>query len=347
MWMLANDTPYAAERTLVCDKNGADVWVVAVKGTFNIRPDGTTVISEKQEEVVQAPKHRDDPKTSSLLYESDLDYTKRTTDILLHGHAFAPGGKPTTQVEVTMKVDRMSKTLRVFGDRKWRVGALTMSISSPEPFVKMPLIYERAYGGRDDSSPDPNQHTWETHNPIGVGFMVKSDQPLPNVEHPRQLFRGMRKRSLPAGFGPIPRHWSPRRELAGTYDDKWQQDRLPLLPLDFNEKFFQCAPEDQQTPAYLQGDEPVELLNLTPTGTLRFKVPRVALRLHTRLAGQVISQRPNLHTVILEPDVPRVLLVWHIMVPCHGKKLKLRGTTIIEKPIRPLGGGPLPKAEPD
>ncbi len=39
--MLNNKTPFAAERSWVRDRNGAEVWLVAVKGTFNILPDGT------------------------------------------------------------------------------------------------------------------------------------------------------------------------------------------------------------------------------------------------------------------------------------------------------------------
>ena len=40
MWSVTNRTPYAAERCWVRDKNGAEVWLVAVKGTFLIGPDG-------------------------------------------------------------------------------------------------------------------------------------------------------------------------------------------------------------------------------------------------------------------------------------------------------------------
>lgn len=50
------------------------------------------------------------------------------------------------------------------------------------------------------------------------------------------------------------------------------------------------------------------------------------------MTGERIRHRGRLHTVILEPDVPRVLMVWHTSLPCRGKKLKLTGTTIIEKP---------------
>src|SRR5260370_42246032 len=104
-----------------------------------------------------------------------------------------------------MKVGPIRKTLRVTGDRVCKVGALTISNTAPEPFERMPLTYERAYGGRDETADDPKKHSWEVRNPVGVGFAVRSsnlaDKPLPNVEEPGRLL------SRPAGVGPIAAHW--------------------------------------------------------------------------------------------------------------------------------------------
>ncbi len=337
MWMISNDTPFAAERSLVCDKHGSDVWLVAVKGTFSIKPDGSTIIADKQEEVLQAPKHLGDPTSSSLLYESDLDYTKPTTDIILHGHAYAPKGKPTTIVDITMKVANIAKTLRVFGDRIWDRGLIDLTMTSPKPFEKIPVIYERAFGGIDQKSSNPKKHGWERRNPLGTGFAMESDHLVgshaPNVEYPKELISSWKDRPRPAGFGPIARHWSPRVELAGTYDERWEKERFPLLPNDFNESFFQCAPEDQQSQSYLKGNEPVELYNLSTDDLMRFSLPRIALGFRTRLAGEVIEHRARLHSVIFEPDIPRVIMVWHTMLPCHGKKFTLESTSIIQKKI--------------
>ena len=35
--------------------------------------------------------------------------------------------------------------------------------------------------------------------------------------------------------------------------------RQPLLPDDFDDRYFQFAPADQQAPAFLRGGEPVVL----------------------------------------------------------------------------------------
>ncbi|MBV9122841.1 MAG: DUF2169 domain-containing protein [Planctomycetes bacterium] len=347
MWEHDNQTPFAADHSWIRDKDGAEVWVVAVKATFLVRPDGTTEIAPEQVPVTLVPQYRGDPAASSLLYDSDVYHTKPTTEVLLNGHAYAPGDKPATQVDVTMKVGPIKKTLRVTGDRVWKIGALTNRASEPKLFEKMPLIYERAYGGREEAGDDPTKQNGEVRNPVGVGFATSpgnlADKPLPNVEDPRNLIGLLRMQTKPAGFGPIAPHWQPRVKWGGTYGDKWLQERQPLLPEDFDERFYLSAPEDQQAPAYLKGGEPVELVNLTPGGVLIFPLPRLAFGFQTRFSrGEVVRHRAKLHTVILEPDVPRVLMVWHTHLPCHPRVLKLQRTTITQKQVlASVGGEPL------
>jgi hypothetical protein len=335
MWQLDNRTPYAAERTWVRDKDGAEIWLVAVKCTFDIKQDGTTEVAKEQPPVVMAPEYMnpDDPAKSSLKYDSDLVRTKTTTDIIVNGQVYAPNGQPVTELDIGFRVGTLTKLLKITGDRIWQDG----SITKPKPFTVMPIIYERAFGGFNPQSKETPASQWDMRNPLGTGFALSSeklnDLPLPNIEYPDQLIKSWKDRPNPAGFGPICSHWQPRVNLTGTYDDKWQQERLPLLPLDFDDRHYQCAPTDQQTPQFLQGDEPVALLNLTPQGKLHFKLPRVILGFETFFytGERQLHERPKLHTVIIEPDFSRVSLVWHSALPCHPKVLKLKETRIIQK----------------
>jgi hypothetical protein len=98
MWQVDNRTPFAAERGWVRDRNGAEIWLVAVKCTFDIRPDGSTEVAKEQPPVLRMPEHTGEPGKSSLRYENDLVLTKTTTDIIVVGHAYAPRGRPTTQM---------------------------------------------------------------------------------------------------------------------------------------------------------------------------------------------------------------------------------------------------------
>src|ERR1700674_1163598 len=329
MWQVDNRTPFAAERGWVRDRDGAEIWLVAVKCTFDIRPDGSTEVSKEQPPVLRVPEYHGEPGKSSIKYEADLVLTKNTTDVLCVGHAYAPGGKAVTELDVGLRVGPVQKMLRVFGDREW--GAT--GASSPLPFVQMPLVYERAFGGVDQQSKNP-ERGWEWRNPVGTGFAVSrgnaSGLRVPNIEYRDKPVRGWDDRPPPAGFGPIDSHWQPRASFAGTYGDHWMKTRHPRLPEDFDDRFFQCAPADQQAPQFLSGGEPVALLNLMPGDDLRFLLPKIFLGFETRFynGSREIHKTRKLHSVILEPDFPRVSVVWHSALPCHFKVQKLERTIV-------------------
>jgi hypothetical protein len=331
MWQLDNRTPFAAERTWVRDRDGAEIWLVAVKASFELQPDRTLKVADEQPPVTLIPVHHGKPGQSSLRYESDLQRTKLSTDIVVIGSAHAPGGQPVKQLDAGFAVGAVAKVLRVFGDRVWRRG----SIAEAMPFVAMPLVYERAYGGTDVKSDKP---AWDVRNPVGQGYATAAahldGRSLPNIEDPRQPIRKWDDRPEPAGFGALACHWQARQRFAGTYGDKWQQERLPLLPDDFDDRHYQFAPADQQSPQWLRGGEAVALRNLTcGGGDVRFVLPRMYLGFETFFytGPSVRHEPPKLHCVILEPDAARVSLVWHTALPCHPRVLKLKHTRITLK----------------
>jgi hypothetical protein len=289
-------------------------------------------VSAEQPPVLRAPEYAGEPGTSSLKYEADLVLTKTTTDVVAIGHAFAPEGHATVQMDAGFRVGPVQKIVRVSGDRVWGPAG----VSSPRPFTKMPLVYERAFGGVDGRSARQDRD-WDWRNPVGTGCAVSREHlggvALPNLEYPDDVVTSWSDRPRPAGFGPIGCHWQERARFAGTYDDDWMKSRRPLLPVDFDERFFQCVPADQQAPAFLRGGEPVVLHRLTPDGDLRFVLPRIYLGFDTRFLDgtREIHKARRLHTVILEPDCPRVSLVWHTALACHFKVQKLERTIVTLK----------------
>jgi hypothetical protein len=197
----------------------------------------------------------------------------------------------------------------------------------------MPLIYERAFGGVDKTSKDTKDHTWDLRNPVGCGFAKKGKSLVgkvaPNIEDPTYLISNWKRNSRPAGFGPIAGHWYPRRELAGTYNENWLKNRQPLLPEDFDESYYQCAPKDQQAQGYLKGGELLEIYNMTPSGKLKFRLPWATLSFTTYFDDNTTEKhRAALHTVTVKPDYPKVIMVWHTNLECHHKALKLLSTKI-------------------
>jgi hypothetical protein len=238
-------------------------------------------------------------------------------------------------MDVSMTVGPLHKELKVFGDRFWDQVLGEVRVTDPQAFVRMPITYERAFGGVDQRSDNPAKHGWERRNPVGTGFVADPNKAagerLPNIENPRALIRSWSDRPGPAGFGPIAGHWSPRVELAGTYDDRWRNERLPLVPEDFDERFYLCAPQDQQVTEHLEGGERVVLRNLTAQGVLSFVLPKVSLGFMTYFHGRPgFDHTAILNTVVLEPDERRVMVVWETQLPCHNYGLKLQRTAIFE-----------------
>jgi hypothetical protein len=333
MWAVTNRTPYAADRNWTRDKAGVHFWIVAVKATYAIGDDGALALADEQLPPVLGPVHHGEPGLSSLKYDSDLLAIKPGTDVIVNGSAHAPGGKPAPAVDVTLKVDKIQKTIRVSGLRVYAVTLGMLRATSPQPFTSRPILYEWAYGGFDTSDPDPSRHRMEARNPIGKGFATRDahldGQPAPSIEYPS----GDPAKKGPAGFGAIDRAWSPRREFAGTYDEKWAETKKPLLPDDYDERFALCAPLDQRPAEPLRGGEAVELVNLTPEGVLRFQLPKHYFTFTTRFGSRREEHRAKLVSVVIEPDDRRLMMAWQTALKVRARDPEhLDETIVFEKP---------------
>jgi hypothetical protein len=331
MWAVENQTPFATERTFVRDRDGAEIWLVAVRATFDILPNGRLQIAKSQLPVANAPKFVGKPALSSLRWDTDLPRTKLGTDVLLNGSAHVPGGRPQREVEVTLQVANIKKSLLVSGPAHRDASGVA---TQPEPFQTQPITYERAFGGPITQNTKSGLHAFTSFNPLGMGLDESPGAAIPQVRYPGTRVDDVPTNKRPAGFGAICSSWMPRRQLAGTYDEKWKRERQPLLPEDFNDEFYYAAPEDQRVPGYLRGGEQVELTNLTPSGRLTFRLPQIAFGFRTSMGGGVEQHRGNLHTVLIEPDRNRLVMVWHTSLPCHHTLYTLKRTIVFQKERR-------------
>jgi hypothetical protein len=317
-----NKTPFTFASLLLVDEEGRSLVVPVLKATFDILPDGRCTVAEEQTPIEASGKcWGEDPETSSYRYEPEVAFFKPGTDVVLNGSACAPSGR-ATRVEVGLSVGPARKTAVVFGDRVWFRSTGGPAISSPVPFEKIPLVYERAYGGWDRRDPDPDRHAYEPRNPVGTGFRLAFEDgvALPNIEDPSALVRSVSDRPPPVGFGFVSPHWQPRAALAGTYDAAWQKNRAPFLPHDFDRRHLNAASPGLVVPQYLRGGEPVTAMGVTPRGTLAFTLPHVpppVMRLVHRLEPdrELVGQ---LDTVIIEPDDSRLFLLWRAHAPLRN-----------------------------
>lgn len=259
---------------------------------------------------------------------------KATTDILLNAQAHAPYGRPARHVQVSLAVGPFRKVLDVYGERAYYRQDRGIAMAPPVPFATLPIVYERAFGGIDTTDPDPRLHGCDLRNPIGRGFALKAtslvDKLAPNIE--RQ--DGGDARLGPAGFGAIASYWSPRIERAGTYDERWHKTRKPLLPEDYDAIFVQCAPDDQRPARPLHGGEVVELVNLSPGGSLRFELPSPELSCTSHFGKRREEHACRLTAVIIEPDAQCLMLVWQTDLLVAQRQVDYLDRTVIQEKRR-------------
>lgn len=233
----------------------------------------------------------------------DAAIPKARGEYLVSGSAHVPGGEPAPTCRVDVRVGDLDKTLYVVGDREFRDGVQT----APIPFSRMPLEWARAFGGPGYPK-----------NPLGRGFAPVERQgrrvhPLPNLELPGRLVETPRDTPDPAGLGPLDITWPQRARLAGTYDERWRDERFPAFADDLDWGIFNLAPRDQQRDGFWRGDEAFTLRHLHPSRpVVEGRLPGLSARCFVRLSGQELAPLPTrLTTVWLFPHRERCVVVFH------------------------------------
>lgn len=323
---LENLSGFGAADLLSIDREGHSLLVVCVAARFVLprggKPvDGELRPAEEQRPPPVADEYFGELGTSSLKYEGQTAYVRRGTDIYVLGQAYAAGGRRTNALLVEVQVGRNRKEALVVGDRVWKRSLVGATLSEPTPFVSMPLVYERAFGGER-----------EPRNPVGRGLYENArnaaDQPAPNLEDSKARIQSLTDRPRPVGFGPIARSWKPRLDYAGTYDARWVEERAPLWPLDFDERFFCAAAEGLTTARHLEGGEPVHLVGLSPHGPIDCLLPRRRIKVRAVFRDRVETQMMALDAVQLEPDEQILTLIWRTAIRA-GRALRDHEVTVV------------------
>ena len=325
MLQLDDQTPFVSALSLFPNPEGVDTLYLTTKATFSI---GSRLeVAEGQLPLTLVDEYWGEPGQSSLKYASDLHLSKPSTDIVLVGSAHAPNGRPVTKLGVELSVGPVEKAIQVVGDRAWTGSLLGPSTSRPAPFERMPLVWERAFGGVHRSKSKERKAEEVALNPLGRGFRVRRRRSelkgdfAPNLYDPKDPKR-------PACFGFVAPDWEPRRSYAGTYDATWAKARAPYLPDDFDARYFNTAAADLICPAYLKGGEPVSMTNLSPRAQWNFELPTVEFHAVANLSGRSEGLTPCLETVLLEPDEERMSLVWRAALTCDKESLAIEEVSV-------------------
>ncbi len=260
---------------------GRVTLTVVVKATFSLE-EGTARLAPPGELVVE---ERPGQQTRGIARDADIAPYKPRAEVTYIGHAHS--GAPTPQLVARLSVQGgaslFDRAILVVGDRP-SPGA------PPTPFVRMPLVWDRAWA-------DP------ASNPVGVS---PSSGRAPNLVDPTAEY-------APACFAPISRSWGARSRFVGRGDPRLISGVRPEMPAELSWGFFLAAPPDQQV-SRLTGDETLLLENLVEGRP----------RLKTQLPGPVAQARyhgPNapadgasiplrLDTLAIDGDERLVHVLW-------------------------------------
>ncbi|WP_020562380.1 DUF2169 family type VI secretion system accessory protein [Methylosarcina fibrata] len=288
-----------------------------VKGTFQLNPDQVATLSEEQPDLT-GDRHNENDINKLLLYPSDFAYYKPKVDVILKGTGYVPNSGISSALSVCFRVGNYEKVLMVVGNR-------TMDdrgqVSEPQQFKNVPLSYQYAYGG-----------IGYAENPLGKGVQPISQinglnlYDLPNILYP-QNSKDSLTRSGPAGYGPISQTWPQRVAKMGTYDEVWLKQYWPWFPPDCDWACFNSAPEDQQLPGYLRGDEGLYFENMHPSHSkYRSKLPgwRVRCFIEERVRASIHFREVPMHldTLFVDMDEEQMNLIWRGVAPVQTEKLE-------------------------
>lgn len=338
-----SDTPYTVGHSHSMYAPGKPFMAVIVKGTFALvegRP--CTALPRKQQSKLGKPTNFMDEHGNSHKTPMDVSPFKLQADCLFIGSAHAPGGKPVHMLEAGFQVGAMSKTLSIYGNRRWvRHPDGSAHMTEPEAFTEMPIRAEYAHGGLTSKY---NQH--------GIGFGPLGEEAGAFIQAANILPRGQsgiswERDGVPAGFGMLAPNLLPRRAFLGTYDGMWRTRRRPLPPADFNPVFFNAAPEDQRIDGYLAGDEEIVLRNLHPDAPeFRTSLPGTRVRcfvnrqMDRNNPGERVFAEVNtvLDTCIVDVPEGTLTLIWRGTVEIQNRRHeRIEHLLVVEEPVgRPV-----------
>jgi hypothetical protein len=268
---------------------------------------------------------------------------KSTTDVVVKGYVYGFG---STSVEALVEVGPTKKVLRAYGERRIEVLArphavdlASVSFSAPAGLGRVALAWEHAYGGG-------RAHHYP-RNPAGRGFFTRAEDPAwlhdtraPSFEDPLDPVTPDRlaarnaldwiDRPAAACFAPLDLHVFPRslfaipppftRPARPVYEvalGALREEDLRRSVMDEVDDRLANIAAPGLAAHRLHGAEVARLRHLHPHArevifALPGDVPRVAIEPPN--AG-VHELRPQLATVLIEPEIDRVTLTWCASLP--------------------------------
>ena len=317
---LRNLTPYCAHLFRGVLDDDTMVAVAVCRVTCTILEDGDLEPLEVQETVRDNTEELPDG-----FFDDDGAPLKPGVEVVVLGDAIPVPGPSATGMMVSLRVGEVTREVRVFGERTWKlVGGVdreeaiarsregkhdtsALVASAPEPFERMPVAWDRAFGGKavTPSDLEPQGELPYPENAEGRGYHLYLEgalgAALPNLEDPEQPINTWQDRPEPACMAPLSPFCKLCLERGYVADHKTGE--LDVLP-----ESFLVAPAQQVFKEIAPGTD-VEVRGMHPDGSICFAMPDIPVEVEVRV-DQDSSRLPcRTDTVEIYPGERKVVLV--------------------------------------
>ncbi len=313
---LLNTTPVAARIDIGAPgPDGLRRGMLVAKATYRYDAAGRVTLDDQDPYPIFL---RDHPTPLGVLPKDDVPRLDDAFEVMLLGCAHAPGGVPTQRMTVALTVGDVRRELVVTGDRHWVGEGDAATISEPEPFVKMPLTWSRAFGGSAEIEVDEESFVdaRDVRNPDGKGFDVAAEaakldaqlrcpsgyprfdraRTLPNVEDPTTPIRAPSDNPEPAGWAPVDVTAAAARHMLASPNVAY--DRIQ----------FRCGAEWQLAQAPSAGTT-ITLEGLHANGDIALRLPSHSVTFDYDLGDRAGQRLLKPQALLLLPQERRLTLV--------------------------------------
>ncbi len=129
--------------------------------------------------------------------------------------------------------------------------------------------------------------------------------PAPQIELPDRPIRSYDEPYPLAGWGTVAKHWAIRHDRSGTFDQAWMDERHPLLPLDFDPRYWNGAHPDLQLER-LPEDAVIELYGMIPSSRAHHQALRVQLPGLRAFVGVIDTDEPEPLKLVMPMDTVQI-----------------------------------------
>ncbi|NOI29632.1 DUF2169 family type VI secretion system accessory protein [Vibrio coralliilyticus] len=318
LWDIEQATDLLVKGRFQRDENGHEVWVLTAKRQWSLNEKVWDEVPA--EEIYDDPIYLGEPGLSAMKVDHEFPVSKQNTDVLVYGKARAYAKRPVTYHECRILIDNhIDKSIAVHGERQWVQHGGSVTVSHPKAYVEAEIDHSRALGG-------------DERNRVGSGIAKSSEEllakPVPSVFFPNEEWAPNTKPLRVAGLGPIPPFFSERTRYAGTFDEHWEEHRRPLLPEDFDRKFYQSAPADQQCDGFLEGGERLMMSGFSHDDVFSFRIPSEKFVAIADFGDEKLSAPMPMYTVFIDTEEKRLTISYTASFPCQAKEHLLVSSTV-------------------